>query len=55
MVPLPGTRGGRQLSHEPRGPGSLTVDRELTAFVRFTGMLGSTKRTVETLARAERH
>ena len=30
MVALPGPHGGLRSSVEPRGPGSLTVDRELT-------------------------
>ena len=38
MVPLPGPRGGRRSSVEPRGPGSSHIDRELTAFVRFIGL-----------------
>ena len=44
IVALPGPRGGRRSSDEPRGPGSLTIDRELTAFVRFIGMLDNGSR-----------
>ena len=39
MVALPGPRGGRRSSDEPRGPGYASIDRELPAFVRFIGGL----------------
>jgi len=38
IVALPGPRGGRCSSGEPRGPGSSDTDRELSAFVRFIGL-----------------
>jgi hypothetical protein len=38
IVALPGPCGGRGSSDEPRGLGSLDIDRELTAFVRFIGL-----------------
>ena len=38
IVALPGPRGGRRSSVEPRGPGSLDTDREMAAFVRFIGL-----------------
>ena len=44
IVPLPGPRGARRSSVEPRGPGSLNIDRELTAFVRFIGLLDNGSR-----------
>jgi hypothetical protein len=38
IVALPGPRDGRCSSDEPRDPGSLDIDRELKAFVRFIGL-----------------
>jgi len=39
MVALPGPRGGLRSSYEPRGHGQANLDRDLAAFVRFTGGL----------------
>ena len=39
MVALPGPRGGLRSSCVPRGHGQANLDRDLAAFVRFTGGL----------------
>jgi hypothetical protein len=41
IVALPGPRGARRSSVEPRGPGSLNTDRALTAYESFNGLFDS--------------
>ena len=47
MVALPGTRGGLRSSHEPRGPGSSSLDRELTGPCPLQRRVGHRDRRAE--------
>ena len=53
IVALPGPRGGHASFDEPRGPGSLTLDRELAAFIRCNGLLDSWRPDLQRFARTD--
>ena len=53
IVALPGPRGVRRQLVEPRGPGSVSFDRELAAFIRCNGLLDSWRPDLQRFARTD--